>query len=370
MKIGIDARLWGEKENRGLGRYVKELVLNLEKIAGDDEFFIFLTKKNFDAYQPSASNFQKRLWDVRWYSLREQISFQPLLKEKLDLVHFPHWNVPYFFNRPFIVTVHDLILLESKRLRQATTLGKTRYALKFAGFKLVLKHALKRAKKIIAISETTKRDIFHRFPSVACKIEVIYQGAPEIKPGSKEILTKFGVRPPYLLYVGSAYPHKNLEFLIKIFDIVNSEAKNKYQLALVGQEDFFYKRLKNNTESKQIVFTGHLTDSELGAFYQNAEFFINPSLIEGFGLPPLEAVILGTPAIVSDIPVFHEILGKTATYFNPRSQNDLNDQLQKILKDDRIIRVNLLEHRQRIIEKYNWQKTARAILDLYKTSAK
>lgn len=431
MRIGIDARLWGEEKNRGLGRYAKELVLNLEKVASpDDHFFIFLTKENFNDYQPSVPNFQKILWDVRWYTLREQIDFRPLLRvaapsphptlsrgergggRNLDLVHFPHWNVPYFFNQPFIVTIHDLILLESNRQRQATTLGKMRYALKFAGFKLILQHALKKAKKIIAVSETTKKDIIKYFPQTADKIEVIYQGIPEIKPthqsdwsDQSDWCKSKGINRPYLLYVGSAYPHKNLEFLIKTFLEFNQENDHQYQLVLVGQEDFFYRRLKekithlrhsdrsdprersggishaglsrdinlNNgvrsldsarDDNSSVVFLGQANNDELGALYQNAEFLINPSLMEGFGFPPLEAAALGTPSLVSDIPIFHEILGQAALYFDPKNAESLKNTLNQALKHNPW-QTNLKKNAIILPREYSWLETAKQTLSFY-----
>lgn len=371
MLIGIDARLYGEEENRGLGRYVKELVLNMEKIARDDEFFVFLTRKNFDAYQPAAPNFQKILWDAPWYTLKEQIPlFSPFgkggLKGILDLVHFPHWNVPYFFNQPFVVTIHDLILLESDRSRQATTLGRTRYALKFVGFKMVLRHALKKAKKIITISQTTKNELIHHFPFAKDKTDVIYQGLTELNPGPKKILSKYNITLPYLIYVGSAYPHKNLEFLMRNFNEFNAEEGQKYQLVMVGKQDFFYQRLQNSdaAKSQNIIFTGQVNDQELAALYQQAVFCINPSLVEGFGLPPLEALSLGTPSILSDIPCFRETMAQNAVFFDPRSQDSLKKALKNALNDPEM-RTKLLKSAKILSDRYSWINCARQTLDLY-----
>ncbi|MDP3245299.1 MAG: glycosyltransferase family 1 protein [bacterium] len=373
MRIGIDARLYGEEENRGLGRYVKELVLNLEKIARDDEFFVFLTKKNFNAYQPSAPNFKKILWDVHWYTLKEQIPlFSPFakggLRRILDLVHFPHWNVPYFYNRPFIVTIHDLILFESNRSRQATTLGQTRYALKFAGFKMILNHALKKAAKIIAISQTTKNELTRRFAFTSNKTQVVYQGMSKLTapPPHPNPLPRGerGISKPYLLYVGSAYPHKNLEFLIQAFNEFNANEGEKYQLALVGHEDFFYQRLKEKTKSPQIIFWGKANDEELGALYQNAAFFISASLTEGFGLPPLEAFSLGTPAILSDIECFQEIMPGAAIFFDPRDKESLKKTLKNALNNPEI-KTELLKSGRILQDRYSWPNCAKQTLALY-----
>lgn len=367
MRIGIDARLWGEEKNRGLGRYVKELILNLERIAKEDSFFIFLTKENFDDYKPSASNFQKRLWNTRWYTLKEQINFQPLLKEKLDLVHFPHWNVPYFFNQPFVVTIHDLILLESNRQRQATTLGRIHYALKFAGFKLILNHTLKKAKKIIAISRSTKDSIVKYYPWTAKKIQVIYEGVTPLLTNHAITPTNHGITKPYLLYVGSAYPHKNLEFLIKAFSEFNQKQNNAYQLVLVGREDFFYQRLKRTIDSHpSIIFYGQATDAELSALYQNATAFVTASLQEGFALPALEAMAASLPVLASDIPCFREILGSAALYFNHKNSNDFITKLNHLLSNPSL-RNQLAVNAQNQIQQFSWQKCAQETLAVYKS---
>jgi len=367
MRIGIDARLWGEEENRGLGRYVKELILNLEKTANQDSFFIFLTKNNFDDYQPSAPNFQKRLWDVRWYTLKEQTSFQPLLRANLDLVHFPHWNVPYFFNQPFVVTIHDLILLESNRQRQATTLGHTRYALKFAGFKFILKNTLAKASKIIAISEGTKQIIQQFYPFTAPKIQTIYEGVTSLPANRAITMTDHNITKPYFLYVGSAYPHKNLEFLIKAFTEFNQKQNNAYQLVLVGREDFFYQRLKQtmNPILSSIIFWGQATDIELGALYQDATAFVTASLQEGFALPALEAMAAGLPVLASNIPCFREILGPAALYFNPKNTNNFTAQLNNLLANHDL-RNQLIMAAQHQIQKFSWLKCAQETLAVYK----
>lgn len=374
MRIGIDARLWGEEENRGLGRYVKELILHLEKISLKEGFFIFLRKNNFNAYQPTNPHFHKIIWDAPWYTLQEQINFQPLLKAKLDLMHFPHWNVPYFYNHPFVVTIHDLILLESNRQRHATTLGKTRYALKFAGFKTILKHALFKSKKIITISETTKKSIVQHFSNLPpAKIEVIYEGASELN--SKTIKETLDIAKPYLLYVGSAYPHKNLKFLLNSFIEFNADAENKYKLVLVGRQDFFYQRLKKEAsqsatlqkamETGQIVFLSQTTDQELSALYQNAAFFISPSLLEGFGLPPLEAALLDTPSILSDISAFREVMGDLAIYFDPHNADDFKTKLQLALNDSEL-HDKILKTRNELKQKFNWLNCAQSTLDIYR----
>lgn len=169
MRIGIDARFFGAKD-KGFGRYTENLVKNLEIISSPnsgDEFFVFLKKARWDDYQPKSPNFHKVLADYRWYGLKEQILFPIKLgKYKLDFVHFTHFNVPILYRKKFIVTIHDLIL----------RYFPTRKGIKFLAYRLVFKHAVSHAEKIIAVSNYTKQDILRHYRVSENKIQVIYEG--------------------------------------------------------------------------------------------------------------------------------------------------------------------------------------------------
>lgn len=165
------------------------------------------------------------------------------------------------------------------------------------------------------------------------------------------------MRDKYFLYVGNAYPHKNLETLLHAFMEVH-DAK----LVLVGKDDYFYKRLKQTDVVKalheRIIFKTGVSDAQLKNYYQNAQAFVFPSLMEGFGLPALEALANNCPVIVSDIPVFHEILGESAIYFDPRDPADLIKILNSAV-------VNRPHADAGITKKYSWQKMARNTLKIY-----
>ncbi|HLN19093.1 MAG TPA: glycosyltransferase, partial [Patescibacteria group bacterium] len=229
MRIGIDARFYGPI-GKGLGRYTQKLIENLEKVSaeggtapgGENQFFIFLRNENFDDYTPQNKNFHKVLANYGWYTFSEQINFPRLLyRYDLDLMHFPHFNVPIFYWRKFIVTVHDLILIHFPTVR-SSTLSPILYWLKFLAYKFVIKFAVLRSKKIITVSNFTKSDImkvYERIPKD--KIVVTYEACEDfcmMSPGKdKEILARYGIINPYIMYVGNAYPHKNLERLILAF---------------------------------------------------------------------------------------------------------------------------------------------------------
>lgn len=174
MKIGIDTRLWSQT---GVGRYVQELVGNLAKIDQKNHYLLFFAKNEFEEFKLPGPNFEKRIIDLRWHSLKEQLVMPYLLwREHLDLVHFPYFSVPIFYPGKFIVTIHDLIL-DHFETGKASTLPFFLYKLKRLGYKLVTWIALHRAVKVITVSETTKREIIDHYRIKSEKIAVTYEAA-------------------------------------------------------------------------------------------------------------------------------------------------------------------------------------------------
>lgn len=174
MKIVIDGRLYG-LENAGLGRYVINLVNELQKIDGKNKYVLLLRKKYFDQLNLKP-NWIKVLADFRHYTLIEQLRLPAILKsQKPDLVHFPHFNVPLFYNGPYVVTIHD-ILMHKQRGFNATTLPVSKYLIKRSGYKLVFRHAVKAAKKIIVPSQAVKDEVAYYYNLDPDKIVVTYEG--------------------------------------------------------------------------------------------------------------------------------------------------------------------------------------------------
>ena len=381
MRIGIDARLYGPK-NRGLGRYIQKLIENLERIDKKNEYLIFLRKDNFKEYQPKNQNFKKILADFRWYTLKEQILMPCLVrKSRIDLMHFPHFNVPIFCPVKFVVTIHDLIINHFPTSR-ASTLNPVLYKLKLLGYKFIIKQAVKRAEKIITVSKFTKRDLLKQYNLKEEKIEIVYEGVGAKILGSRSnILEKLEIEDHYLLYVGAAYPHKNLEKLIEAFSIL--QERNKHlQLVLVGRKDFFYQRLEKEVLKRysysqsalgatsignKIIFAGYLSDKELGELYQRALIYVFPSLMEGFGLPPLEAMSYGVPVAAAQASCLPEVLDKAAVFFNPNDVNNMVKIIDNLIKDKKL-REELINKGKELIKKYSWQICARKTLNIYNNS--
>jgi len=370
MRIGIDARMFGPRQG-GLGRYVQQLVLHLEKLNTNDEFVIFLRQENWDEYEPKNPHFKKVLANIPWYGWREQILLPQILnKEKIDLMHFPHWNVPLFYSKPFVVTIHDLLLLHYPT-REASTLGPIGYFFKQLIFKIVLNHAARQAKKIITVSEFSKNDIVKTLNIPANKISVTYP-APlpksyneNLKEKKEEIFTKFGITKPFVLYVGVAYPHKNLNRLLEAWKIFQEKYNVNYQLVLAGKEDFFYNKLKNNfANENNVIFAGFINDNELQTLYINAALYVFPSLYEGFGLPPLEAMQYNIPVISSDRTCLPEILKNAAIYFNPENITEMAEAIQRGLTDQ-TLRSELVANGQKLYPAYSWKILAEKTLQTY-----
>ncbi len=366
MKIGIDARLI---EETGVGRYIRNLIDHLGQIDTKNQYVIFLRKKTYTDFVLPNSRWNKRVADVSWHSIAEQFIMPWIfVKEHLDLVHIPYFNVPIFYPGPFIVTIHDLTNLHYDT-GKATTLPFFLYKFRRLGYYIALTVGLVRAKAIIAVSETTKKEIIDHFQIPAEKITVTYEGVDEkIAISHKRI-----IREPYFLYVGNAYPHKNLEFLLIAFRTLKLQPEKvspfQAKLVLVGKDDFFYQSVKKLVHTfnleKKVVFFGQASDTELSNLYAHALALVFPTFMEGFGLPALEALAVGCPVICSDIPVFHEILGNLPLYFDPSDPKSLIDILLKIEKTS--FRVDE-KKANTLLTRYNWTDMANKTLQLYHSS--
>lgn len=367
MKIGIDCRMLGPEQG-GLGRYLEQLVYQLSLIDHTNEYVLFLRTTNFGAVKIGNEKFKykKVLADIRWYGWKEQIEMPKILKrEKLDLMHFPHWNIPIMYRDPFVVTIHDLIMYHYPRA-EATTLGAIQYFIKEFVSRLVIRSAARRAKHILTTSEFTAQDIQKELAVKADRITVTYQAATIQK--STEILSNLkGVTKPFVLYVGVAYPHKNLDRLVEAWPLIQAQTKSAYQLVLVGRENYFYKKLKTKVQTAgltDIVFTDFVQDNELTHWYAKASLFVFPSLYEGFGLPPLEAWAHNVPVVAAKASCLPEILGTGALYFDPLSVEDMAKTLVHGLSDTetraQIQRSATIEQK-----KYSWESCAQKTLGVY-----
>jgi len=360
-KIGIDARLWNET---GVGRYIRNLVWELAKIDTKNEYILFLKENEFKNVELPGKNFRKVLADIHWHSLKEQRVLSGILnKENLDLMHFPYFSVPINYAKSFVMTIHDLII-NTYPTGKASTKNPLLYWLKFYAYTFILRLAIFHAKKVIAVSYSTKKEILKQYKVNEKKIVVTYEGVDEkiqTTSNKQQIISQ-----KYFLYVGNAYPHKNLERLIEAF----SQIENM-KLILVGKEDFFYRKLKEHVRKRaldsQILFYEKVSDAGLAALYKNAHAVIAPSLMEGFGLPLLEAMAYGTIVVASDIPVFREIGKESPIYFDPTNTISIEKALREVALDKVMNIAQRKEDGKKRAKEFSWKKMAQQTVEIYES---
>ncbi|MEK7112079.1 MAG: glycosyltransferase family 1 protein [Patescibacteria group bacterium] len=374
MKILIDARLYG-LENTGIGRYTMGLVDSLSKVDKKNQYLLLLREKYYRELK-LPKNWKKVLCEIKHYSLSEQIKLPRIIKKYSPyLTHFVHFNVPVSFRGKFVVTIHDLLMHRQKGL-EATTLPPYAYLAKRLGYKFVFRNAVLNARKIITPSHAVKNEIISYYKSSQEKLAVIYEGVTPLKIGEDtgKVLSKYALKGNYFIYTGNAYPHKNLERLIRAFMSLNKDSNEKYSLAIVCSRDFFTKKLEKTIgkmkAGESIKLLGFVPDSELGTLYKNALAFVSPSLSEGFGLPGLEAMLAGTPALVSDIAVFREVYKDNSIYFDPYSSSLIEKGLREVISLDPTKREEIIRKGEKFARSYSWDKMGRETLKIYESCAR
>lgn len=337
MKIAIDCRLWNQG---GVGRYTRNLVNSLLKIDKKNQYTLILYKNsNKEVARETETlkldenyQFETKISACHWHTLGEQIQFcEELKKSNYDLIHFTYFSHPIFYNRPFVITIHDLTILKFAT-GKATTQNYLVYLIKRFGYKKVLEHGIYNSKKILVPTEFVKKDILENFKVNGNKIIVTYEGVGiELQKQSFTLPEKTLPEKKFFLYVGNFYPHKNVELLIEAW----KKLKGKYNLVLAGPNDFFAKRIKDlikksNLENA-VFLVSNLSDEKLSNYYKKAEALVLPSLFEGFGLSVVEAAYFNCKVLLSDIPVFREIAPNNAIFFNPESIDDLYTKIMFVV---------------------------------------
>jgi len=387
VRIGLDARNYGP-EGTGIGRYIEKLLENLQKLDNQNEYFVFLRKDNFHLFNPTAVNFKKVIAEAWWYSLKEQLLLPAvLMRLKLDLVHFPHFNIPLLYPGKFVVTIHDVIKSEFKGA-SATTRSLPIYYLKHFGYEVTIRQAVRRAKKIFTPSNFVKKKLVNSFGLPGEKIVVtpeaadelfVQAGKQEVPEGrARQVLATYGIKKSFILYVGNAFPYKNLENLLLALPSLNK----KIYLVYVGDRNVFVERLIEKAKKigvdNRLIAAGFVPNEDLAILYKLAECFVFPSLSEGFGLPGIEAMAAGCPVVCSNIPVFKEVYGDAAVYFDPKKPKEIAEKIELIIKNapssakasaGREFRIQLIKKGFEQVKKYSWKKLAEQTLQVYKSVA-
>ncbi len=368
MYIGIDARLWSQT---GVGRYIRNLTINLARIDKKNRYVIFVGTLDFENVKKSIKNkkWEIVISDIKWHSISEQTKFTRLLNSyNFDLFHFPYFSVPIFYRKKYVITLHDLIVNKFKT-GKASTLPYPLYLLKRQSYLFILNNALRKSLKVIVPSNTVRNDLLKAYKINAEKIIVTYEGGFEkISKASDKSL----INGKYFLRVGNFYPHKNVENLLLGFKAFVEKPKNKdVKLVLVGKKDFFFKSIEKQIEKlylkDNIIFLDNPSDENVLSLYKNALGTLIPSFMEGFSLTAVEAMSAGCLVLASDIEVHREICKDGAIFFDPEDPKDIKDKL-KFAKEEAEKTEKIIQKGAKRVKFFSWEKMADLTLDIYESS--
>lgn len=368
-KILLDCRFWGSAHT-GLGRYTTSLVTQLYRQPHQFDLTLLIDPASQAEIEARLNHPQLLLCPCRPYSVAEQRIVPQIINSfSPDLVHFLHFNVPLLTRAPFIVTVHDLIKHHSRGL-DTTTKSPLLYPLKRLGYHLTMKQAVIRSRMILTPSQWVKNDLLAHYPVSRNKIMVTPEAADKtyFHPAALPVVPAYD----YLIYVGNAYPHKNLIQLIKAVQsyrqLYSSNARN-LKLIIVTAGNVFYERLREyirRTNAQSSVKLAHFTsDQRLASLYRHSLAFITASLSEGFGLPGLEAMAAKTVVLSSDRTALPEVYGPAAIYFNPDKLSDIGAKINVVVNLKPEARQKQLELGLKRVKQFSWEKTAKLTLKAY-----
>jgi len=425
MRIGIDCRTIlnpNGGEQAGVGHYTYYLVKSLLKIDRDNQYVLF-----FDSRFKNTRSFKRDNVEIRFFPFYQYKKYLPitysqmlvsavLARENLDIFHSPANIIPLTYNRPSVITVHDLAIYKNPDLFPKKFLDRQIFATR-----VLVPSSLSKSKKIIAVSENTKQDIVDLFNVQSEKIEVVYEGVVSHgkhcpnQSNFEDMKRKYGIGDKYILFLGTIEPRKNIPGLVKAFrnlKLVNNSPLADYQLVIagssgwkdkpvydliseanrdiVGREENRQGRERRNgidrrnkkqkavegerresverRDGEVIKHIGYVSHADKLSLICNATCFAFPSLYEGFGLPVLEAMSMGTPVITSRVSSLPEVVGrKGAILIDPNSESEIVDALTQMMTDDGL-REELSIRGQARAKEFNWLNCAAKTLNIYRES--
>lgn len=361
--IVIDARI----RRSTTGRYVDRLIEHLQDIDTYHKYSILLQPD--DPWKPKSSNFHTVACPYPQFSMNpvHEIGFaRQLYRLKPDLVHFTMSQQPLLYFGTIVTTSHDTTMYNYVRRGNTPLLF---YKFKIALYRFLVWQAHRKSKEILVPTRTVAQEFIDMQPFVKDKITVTYEAS---EPEFKDRATKpAGVKDEFILYVGTAFPHKNLGKLIEAFDLMIKKRPN-LQLVITGKlnEKHMVELMewaKHRPSYKNILRPGFVTDGELKWLYQHCGCYVFASVSEGFGLPPLEAMAHGAPVASSNASVMPEVYGEAAHYFNPRKPQDIADKVEEVLSNPKL-RTELIKKGHAQLKKYSWRTMAEETMTVYKAA--
>jgi len=368
VRIGIDVR---KLRDHGIGTYIRNLLRHLARLDHDTEYVLLARPHELPSLEALGENFRSVAETSGNYSIAEQITIPwALRREGVALFHAPHYVLPPLVSCKSVVTIHDCIHLMFPQYlpnRLAHVYARTSIAL-----------ASKRATRVMTVSESSKRDILRFVDVPSDKIDVIHNAYDErfgVEPREEDVVRvreRYQLHDEFVLYAGNVKPHKNLGRLIEAFHLVRNRGLPHLKLVLIGDEISKYAALRRAVHQHQlhkyVRFLGYLPEETLAVMYRLAGVFVFPSLYEGFGLPPLEAMASGTPVVTSNVSSLSEVAGNAALLTDPYDPSAIADAVHRVLTDESL-RCDLRQKGLARARQFSWETSVRRVLEIYRQVA-
>ncbi len=375
MKVAIDIR---PIHNFGVGTYIRNVVRTLARTDHENEYFLIGRRDRVRQIGKFPDNFHIVPFTADEQSARGYLGFAQVLRHyRCDLLHIPHlfWT-PFYLPCPYILTVHDLL---DFMYRTHNGSGMRR-----AAHRYLTARSLHHAARILAVSQFTKMDLERLFGIPDAKIEVIYNAIDErfrqghASPEDRELIAeRYQANYPFILYAGRISPHKNVGRIIEAFSALKAELDKEgkfpdLKLIIIGDEASRHPDLRRavirSGVQNDVRFLGFVPIEVLRIFYDVAKVFVFPSLYEGFGLPPLEAMSHGTPVVTSNISSLPEVVGNAAVLVNPENVFEIMRALHRVLLDQPL-REKLKQRGYEQVQRFSWEVSVQRILRVYREVA-
>ncbi|MBI2194028.1 MAG: glycosyltransferase family 4 protein [Planctomycetes bacterium] len=368
MRVAINGLLLGGPAS-GVHRCIRGLVRALDQLDGPDEFLFFTGMGCRRDPCPFQRVRQHRAWVTHgfrpWRILYDQALFPAVARLRgAHLLHGPGYVVPAFSCLPAVVTVYDLIALKNPELCKDSNALHYRWA---------LPRSIRSARRVIVPSEAVKQDLIGLMKTPAEKVEVIPPGLDEtFRPlndmEKQGVRTRYGLPEKFILFVGNIEPKKNLETLIKVFYALKLDRKLDHQLVVAGQKGWkcqkVFDLVKELEFETHVRFLGYVPEEDLAGLYNLADCLAFPSLTEGFGLPPLEAMACGTPVVTSETPAVLEATGDAALHAPATDAKTWRERLEQAMLD-RSLRRRMRQLGLQQATRYTWKQAAERTVEVY-----